>query len=99
MAKSRSKQHREAAELAAMLRRMSKALVRRAGEGDLDALEALAVVRAAINEAVGEAAYALHEPCVWMNGEKVGYSWAEIGGVLGISRQSAHQQFGKRPSD
>lgn len=95
-AKHRSRQHREAMELAGMLRRMGKALVRRAAEGDLEALEALTHARAAIDDAIGDAAAALHQPCVWVRGEKVGYSWAEIGGVLGISRQAAHQQFGKR---
>jgi len=42
---TRHRKHREALELGSFLRRMSRALVRRAAEGDLDALEVLALAR------------------------------------------------------
>src|SRR5690349_2760645 len=91
MAKRR--QDREALELAAFLRRMGRALVRRAGDGDLDALVALVDSRAALDVAIGDAARALH---TWrVDGVHDGYSWAEIGRAVGISKQAAQQRFGE----
>lgn len=86
---TRRKKDREALELAGFLRRMARALVRRAAGGDLDALAALVESRDALDAAIGDAARALHydfhQP----------YSWGEIARELGISRQAAQQRFGK----
>lgn len=71
------------------MRRMLRALVARATDGDLFALESLANLERAIPEAVEAAARGAHA------GE-AGYSWGEIGRELGISRQAAHQRFAVR---
>lgn len=84
------KTHREALELASFLRRMARALVRRAAEGDLDALTALVQARAAIDEAIVAAARELHDGRF----PTEGYSWTEIGRELGMTRQAARQRFG-----
>lgn len=89
----RTKAQREARELGQALDRFSRALIRRAAAGDLEALEALSLAKRAMDHAVGEAARALNEPCVWIGGQKVGYSWAEIGAAMGMSRQQAHRQY------
>jgi hypothetical protein len=70
-----------------MVRRMLRSLVRRAGDGDLFALEALANLERASSEAVTQAARAAHD------GE-AHYSWTDIALELGISRQAARQRFG-----
>lgn len=87
---TRRKTHREAPELAAFLRRMARALVRRAGEGDLEALSALVDARTAIDAAIGQAARALHD----LDPEP--YSWTDIGRELRISRQAARQMYGRK---
>lgn len=80
--------HREAPELASFLRRMARAFVRRAGEGDLEVMSALLDSIAALEEAAGEAARQLNA---------AGYSWTDIGREAGMKRQSAHQRWGKAP--
>jgi hypothetical protein len=66
---------------------MSRALVRRAAEGDLDALEVLALARDDLDAAIGDAARALHDEF------HDPYSWTEIGRVLGVTRQAARQAY------
>lgn len=88
---TRRRKDREALELASFLRRMARALVRRAAAGDLDALVALVESRNAIDNAISDAARALHD---WDDpGTHAGYSWSEIGRELGITRQAAQQRF------
>lgn len=77
-------QRYEAPEIGAMLRRMARAMVRRAAEGDLEAVSVLAEVHTAIGEAIADGARAAHAR---------GYSWTEVGAELGISRQAARQRF------
>lgn len=69
------------------MRRMLRALARRATEGDLFALESLANLRTALDAAVAEAARGAHDG-------PAAYSWTEIGRELGITRQAARQQYG-----
>lgn len=83
------RKYREAPELAAFLRRMGRALVRRAGEGDLEALSALLDSIAALEAAAGEAARALVDP------DGPAYSWGEVGREVGMTRQAARQRWGK----
>lgn len=75
----------EARDVAQGARRMIRALVRRAGEGDTEALRELvetqAMLAGAIQEA-GAAAYATGH-----------YSFTDLAGELGISRQAARQRF------
>lgn len=74
----------EAPEMGAMLKRFARAMVRRAAEGDLEAVSVLAEVHVAFGDAIADGARAAHER---------GYSWTEIGRELGITRQAARQRF------
>lgn len=83
----RSRRERpECPELGAASRRFAKALATRAVEGDTEGLEQLVQVRAAVDEAITEAARGLY---------RFNYSWGDIGGVLGITKQAARQRFGE----
>lgn len=77
---------RESSEMTGMVRRVSKAMVRRAEEGDVLALTALVDMRDAIDAATAEAARALHDG-------PDGLSWTAIGQELGMTRQNARQRF------
>jgi hypothetical protein len=68
---------------------MFRALVRRAGDGDLEAVEVLASLSRSCAAATKEAADA-----AW----KSGYSYTQLGDALGITRQAARQRFGS-PAD
>jgi hypothetical protein len=81
-----SKRERESPELAAFLRRMARALVARAERGDLDALTALRETRREIQAREADAVAGLRAK---------GYTWAEIGAALGITKQAAEKTFGK----
>lgn len=94
---TRQRKHREALELAAFLRRMGRALVRRARDGDMDALVALVDSRDALNAAILEAARALHYE--FHDDHSGGYSWGEIARELGMTRQAARQRFGREGDD
>lgn len=88
------KREYEAADMAAMFRRFARAMSKRAGDGEL---EALSVIQTAINDLDAQlvvAARAAHS-------EPFSYSWTEIGRELGISRQAARQRFAAdlRPAD
>lgn len=76
---------REAPELGDAAGRLARALVKRARTGDHEGLEQLALVRAEVDRCTGDAARALVA-----SGH---YSWADVGEVLGITRQAARQRF------
>lgn len=78
----------ECPEVGSAARRMVRALVRRAEEGDTEAIEQLVETQHATTQAITEAGGALHEVA--------GYSFTELGQVLGTSRQAARVRFGKR---
>jgi hypothetical protein len=66
---------------------MTDALVRRAAAGDLLALEELAALESYVAEAVRRAGRAAHDG-------PAAYSWTEVAGALGVTRQAARQRFG-----
>lgn len=74
----------EAPEIGAMAARVTRSLVRRAEEGDPEALEELVKLQAVIADAIPAAARGLHAR---------GHSWTWVAGVLGITRQAARQRF------
>jgi hypothetical protein len=70
---------------AAFVRRIIPAHARRVASGDVEALTDMVGLSALLDEAIGEAVIGLRVH---------GYSWAEIGQRLGISRQAAQQRWG-----
>lgn len=76
--------------MAAMVARVSKAMTRRAAEGDVEALTALVSMRQAVDAATVLAARGLHD---------FGMSWTDVGNELGISRQAALKRFGRPDAD
>jgi hypothetical protein len=72
-------------EYGAFVRRVLRAYSRRVGDGDVEALVLLVGLAEEIDSAMAEAVKGLRAR---------GYSWAEIGARLGISRQAAQQRWG-----
>jgi hypothetical protein len=72
-------------EYAAFTRRVLRAYARRVATGDVDALTAMTALATDIDIAIGQAVAGLRA---------FGYSWAEIGARLGITRQAAQQRWG-----
>ena len=75
-------------EYAAFARRVLRAYARRVADGDVEALTLMLGLSADIDTAIAQAVTGLKES---------GYSWAEIGSRLGITRQAAQQRWGARP--
>ena len=73
---------------AAFTRRILRAYARRVADGDVEALTLMLGLSAEIDDAIAQAVTGLKES---------GYSWAEIGSRLGITRQAAQQRWGARP--
>ena len=70
---------------AAFARRVLRAYARRVATGDIEALALMLGLAEDIDAAIAVAVKGLRER---------GYSWAEIGSRLGITRQAAHQRWG-----
>jgi hypothetical protein len=73
---------------AAFTRRVLRAYARRVAAGDVEALTLMLGLSAEIDDAITQAVTGLRQ---------FGYSWAEIGSRLGITRQAAQQRWGARP--
>ena len=82
----RRKRVTENDEYAAFLTRALRAYSRRIASGDIDALTAMATLAADLDHAMTEAITELRA--------RHGYSWADIGTRLGITRQAAQQRWG-----
>lgn len=78
----------ESPEIGAMVGRMLNALVRRAAEGDTEALEALAEIERLAPLATNAGLALAHEPTP-------GYSYAELAAVMGTSRPAVQQRVGR----
>ena len=76
-------------EYGAFVRRVLRAYARRVGDGDVEALVLMANLADEIDTAIAEAVKGLRG---------CGYSWAEIGARLGITRQAAQQRWGANSS-
>jgi hypothetical protein len=72
-------------EYAAFLGRIVRAYARRVAAGDVEALSLMLGLSADLDDAIAQAVTGLRG---------VGYSWAEIGSRLGITRQAAQQRWG-----
>lgn len=86
-----SQRKHEAPEIGSAARRMLRALVERAAEGDWEALEELACIEKMMPAYMTEAGRAAHD-------EGVRYSYTQLGSVLGVSRQAARQRFAAEPT-
>lgn len=69
------------------VRRIMRAYGRRVADLDIEGLRGLADLRAELDAQITESAQTL---------QAQGYSWAEIGRVLGVSKQAAQQRFGAK---
>ena len=78
----------ENGEYAAFARRILRAYARRISAGDVDALGDIIVLAADVEDAIKQAVIGLRGS---------GYSWAEIGLRLGVTRQAAQQRWGTQP--
>jgi hypothetical protein len=72
-------------EYAAFLGRAVRAYARRVAAGDVEALTLMTGLSADLDNAISQAVTGLRG---------FGYSWAEIGSRLGITRQAAQQRWG-----
>lgn len=84
---SQQRRH-EAPELGAMIRRMVRSLVRRAAEGDTEALEQLAQLEAELPTATTCAMALMNHA----EDQRTYYSYGELANVLGVSRQAVRQR-------
>ncbi len=73
---------------AAFAHRILRAYARRVATGDIDALTHMTDLADEIDTAIGQAVTGLRA---------FGYSWADIGTPLGITRQAAQQRWGAHP--
>ena len=73
-------------EYAAFARRVLRAYARRVATGDVEALTLMTDLADEIDSAISQAVTGLRA---------FGYSWAEIGSRLGITRQAAQQRWGR----
>lgn len=72
-------------EYAAFARRILRVCARRAATGDIESLALMAELADTIDTSIRDAVTGLRER---------GYSWADIGAQLGITRQAAQQHWG-----
>lgn len=79
---SRQRKH-EAPEMGAMIDRVLRALVRRAGDGDTEAIEQLARLAGEIDG---------HVTASLVAGREFGYSLADLANVTGTTRQAVSQR-------
>ena len=77
---------RENDEYAAFARRVLRAYARRIADGDVEALTLMTGLAEEIDTAISQAVQGLRG---------FGYSWAEIGSRLGVTRQAAQQRWGR----
>lgn len=82
----RARRRVENDDYAAFARRILRAYARRVADGDVDALALMLGLSADIDTAISQAVTGLRQ---------YGYSWADIGSRLGITRQAAQQRWGQ----
>ena len=83
---TRAERQVENGEYAAFARRVLRAYACRVADGDVEALTLMLGLSAEVDSAIARAVTGLRE---------FGYSWAEIGSRLGITRQAAQQRWGR----
>ena len=88
MSRNRRRDIVENDEYAAFTRRVVRAYSRRVAAGDIEAITTMAALASDLEDATRQAITALNA---------FGYSWADIGMRLGITRQGAQQRWGDTP--
>ncbi|WP_394620964.1 hypothetical protein JNUCC0626_18275 [Lentzea sp. JNUCC 0626] len=73
------------------VRRIMRAYSRRVADLDIEGLKGLVELRKELDAHIEDAVKQLQKPK-----QGNGYSWADIGRVLGVSRQAAQQRYGQR---
>ena len=73
-------------EYAAFARRILRAYARRIATGDIEALTLITNLGTEVENAIRDAVIGLRD---------CGYSWADIGSRLGVTRQAAQQRWGQ----
>ncbi|MBP2323339.1 hypothetical protein JOF56_003724 [Kibdelosporangium banguiense] len=73
------------------VRRIMRAYGNRVADLDIEGLKGLVDLRAELDAEIAKAVAQLQD-----RPKGKGYSWADIGRVLGITRQAAQQRFGRR---
>ena len=86
----RRTRHVENDEYAAFARRVLRAYARRIASGDIDAITELSSLYGEVEAALGRAVLGLR---------LLGYSWAEIGTRLGVTRQAVHERWSETSHD
>jgi hypothetical protein len=82
----RRRRYVENDEYAAFTRRVLRGYARRIAAGDIDAIADLGGLLGEVESALSRAVSGLRD--------NHGYSWAEIGLRLGVTRQAVHQRWG-----
>lgn len=77
-------------EFDAFARRIVRAYARRVADGDIEALPALRDLATTVDTALHDAVTGLRQ---------FGYSWADIGNRIGVTRQAAQMRWGARDSE
>ena len=77
-------------EYAAFVRRILRAYARRVSAGDIEAITCMAALADELDEAIRSAVAGLRA---------AGYSWADVGARLHVTRQAAQQRWGTPPAD
>ena len=77
-------------EYAAFIRRVLRAYGRRIAQGDIDAITELSTLFGEVEAALGTAVLGLR---------LLGYSWADIGKRLGVTRQAVHERWSEASID
>jgi len=90
LTRKRRKRQVENDEYAAFARRVLRAYSRRIASGDIDAITDLNSLFEEVEAALGRAVLGLR---------LLGYSWAEIGQRLGVTRQAVHQRWSETSCD
>lgn len=86
---NKAQRRHEAPEVGAMVRRMVRGLVRRAAEGDVEALEALAMLEQELPTATSCALGLMHSGTGAVGG---GWSFGYLAAVTGTTRQAVRQR-------
>jgi DNA-directed RNA polymerase specialized sigma24 family protein len=90
LTRNRRRRHVENDEYAAFARRVLRAYGRRIATGDIDAITELNNLFTEVESALGSAVLGLRLH---------GYSWADIGKRLGVTRQTAHERWSETSCD